>query len=396
MFRHLNHTLSAAVAALATACLALPASAGFTTGDIYVLSKTLSVPNNPAGYREGLARVNPQTGQTTVFPFPTGTIVDDNGTYDPYRDRILAPISQTQIMTIASDGTRSTIVLSQGAYPYRFAPTGGGRVYFTSNGGNLGYIDAGNVRHDVMNAAGTQAFAIANFATPNARLMYVAANNSLILAETPFQGATRARRFTLSPDGTRVTAESAPSTFAVTPNGTEDVCGISAGPNGSIFIKVDTYESFAAPRMLLLNPQSMQFSIFATSDYPMDLTESAGSYSSARGQAVVLERGTESLRAFSAGAVGAGTVFCPGITGPGGYNATVISIGDTVSGSPVSCPSDISHDNVVGVSDLLAVINNWGACPQPCPPSCAADIVANCAVDVNDLLSLINHWGPCP
>ena len=66
------------------------------------------------------------------------------------------------------------------------------------------------------------------------------------------------------------------------------------------------------------------------------------------------------------------------------------------------CRADIAPDGgdgVVNVNDLLAVINAWGACPQPCDAdTCDADIApigGDCMVNVNDLLELINAWGPC-
>jgi hypothetical protein len=58
------------------------------------------------------------------------------------------------------------------------------------------------------------------------------------------------------------------------------------------------------------------------------------------------------------------------------------------------CPEDIINNNAVDVLDLLAVINNWGAC-QACPAACDADVAINNAVDVLDLLAVINNWGPC-
>jgi len=60
------------------------------------------------------------------------------------------------------------------------------------------------------------------------------------------------------------------------------------------------------------------------------------------------------------------------------------------------CPADINHDSQVNVSDLLAIINAWGACAAPCPPNCPADIVHDCVVNVSDLLAVINGWGTCP
>lgn len=56
------------------------------------------------------------------------------------------------------------------------------------------------------------------------------------------------------------------------------------------------------------------------------------------------------------------------------------------------CPADVTGNGVTDVDDLLAVINNWGNCPQPC----AADITGNGAVNVDDLLVVINAWGACP
>jgi hypothetical protein len=62
-----------------------------------------------------------------------------------------------------------------------------------------------------------------------------------------------------------------------------------------------------------------------------------------------------------------------------------------------ACPADITGDNTVGVADLLAVINQWGACPAP-PTTCAADIApqgGDGSVNVADLLAVINGWGAC-
>jgi hypothetical protein len=63
---------------------------------------------------------------------------------------------------------------------------------------------------------------------------------------------------------------------------------------------------------------------------------------------------------------------------------------------PQVCAGDLNDDQTVNVQDLLAVINAWGACPQPCPPSCSADINGDCIANVQDLLAVINAWGACP
>jgi hypothetical protein len=53
--------------------------------------------------------------------------------------------------------------------------------------------------------------------------------------------------------------------------------------------------------------------------------------------------------------------------------------------------ADISGDGVVGVPDLLAVINAWGVCPPPM--LCPANLNGDNAVGVPDLLLVINNWG---
>jgi hypothetical protein len=87
--------------------------------------------------------------------------------------------------------------------------------------------------------------------------------------------------------------------------------------------------------------------------------------------------------------------------GPGGAAAPRLLLSTTVGSFAIDLPSlcgagDIICDGTVNVDDLLAVINNWGACDKPCPPACTADIAplgGNCTVDVDDLLMVINNWG---
>ncbi len=62
------------------------------------------------------------------------------------------------------------------------------------------------------------------------------------------------------------------------------------------------------------------------------------------------------------------------------------------------CIADVAPaggDGMVGVGDLLAVINAWGPCPPGCLPYCHGDITFDCTVNVGDLLAVINGWGPC-
>jgi len=54
------------------------------------------------------------------------------------------------------------------------------------------------------------------------------------------------------------------------------------------------------------------------------------------------------------------------------------------------CSGDIDGNNSIGIGDLLAIIDAWGACS-----SCAADINNDGVVNINDLLYIVGNWGPC-
>ena len=56
---------------------------------------------------------------------------------------------------------------------------------------------------------------------------------------------------------------------------------------------------------------------------------------------------------------------------------------------PNNCPTDINGDGYVNVSDLLAVIDQWGLTDSP------ADVTGDGVVNVSDILLIISSWGPC-
>ena len=55
------------------------------------------------------------------------------------------------------------------------------------------------------------------------------------------------------------------------------------------------------------------------------------------------------------------------------------------------CAADLDGDGNIGVSDLLALLANWGPCK-----GCPADFDDDGFVGVSDLLALLANWGPCP
>ncbi|MEE9131504.1 MAG: hypothetical protein V3T84_15925 [Phycisphaerales bacterium] len=58
---------------------------------------------------------------------------------------------------------------------------------------------------------------------------------------------------------------------------------------------------------------------------------------------------------------------------------------------PLNTPGDLDGDGVVGASDLLILLVNWGPCDD-CD-DCPADLDDNCTVGASDLLILLVNWG---
>lgn len=101
----------------------------------------------------------------------------------------------------------------------------------------------------------------------------------------------------------------------------------------------------------------------------------------------------------------------PGL--PPNEHVTVVGNPYIFNSAPVAynwCFADIDREGAshrsVDVTDLLAVISAWGACPPAPsntpgpPPHCAADvepiICGDHVVNVSDLLAVISSWGACP
>ena len=61
---------------------------------------------------------------------------------------------------------------------------------------------------------------------------------------------------------------------------------------------------------------------------------------------------------------------------------------EIVDECPSNCP-DVNDDGVVGVTDILAIIDQWGLTDSP------ADVSGDGIVDVTDLLMVVGNWGPC-
>jgi hypothetical protein len=143
-------------------------------------------------------------------------------------------------------------------------------------------------------------------------------------------------RIPLSADGTQVGGAIACSQFDVTPGVVDDLpVGLSRGPNGSLILVADNNNNAAHPRIVQIDPATLSTSAFATvGAYTGAAATSAGSYSSVRGGAIVLDTLLDTLRLFGAGGSGTGTPFGSGpLSGNGGSGEVVgmVEIGGTSS-----------------------------------------------------------------
>ncbi len=57
-----------------------------------------------------------------------------------------------------------------------------------------------------------------------------------------------------------------------------------------------------------------------------------------------------------------------------------------------ACPADFDTDELVGIADLIALLEAWG----PCLPACPWDLDADGSVGFTDIVALLASWGPCP
>lgn len=78
----------------------------------------------------------------------------------------------------------------------------------------------------------------------------------------------------------------------------------------------------------------------------------------------------------------------------GGHNQNgTVVLGVQCLLGPCACLAhDITGDGIVGISDFLELLADWGQCATSCP----ADLNGDGDVGIDDLLLLIASWGVCP
>lgn len=366
-------------------------SAGWTPGDLVCVTAASGSGSLPAVL---LVRTSP----ISVTVVRTGSGITGDGAFDPYRNRVVLVRSETfgrKISLLDSDGSLVDLAYGGNQDAQIVAPTGDGRIYFLRLN-KISYLDAAGVTRDVLNPSGSQAFVPTRVWH---RMYYDAASNALFMGGSSGLYAMISK-LPLAPDGTRLAAPPIDNNYVTANLTSPTVVGFSPGPGGTVFIKLDDNSNNAAPRMLIMEPNSIDISAFAFSGYFGVAGEIAGCYSAALNKAVVIDSLSDNLRFFVKEESGAGSITSASlISAPGssGENAVLFPI----TNSAGACPGDFNNDGLVDDSDFLVFLQSYNIldCADPAmTPACPADFNHDGLVDDFDFIVFVATYNAllCP
>ncbi|MBX3381090.1 MAG: hypothetical protein KF805_13430 [Phycisphaeraceae bacterium] len=387
------HRTIAAVIAVAGAMLHSSAFANWTPGDIICVSGASGV---GPGFRPAVLLVHPAPLSVSVV-LPDHGITGD-GAFDAYRNRVV--IVRTGglgkiISLVDSDASFSDLIYAGNQDASLVAPTGDGRIYFQRQN-KFSYVDAAGVTRDVLNTVGSGIFL-----PPRTwhRMYFDPATHSLFMGGSSGINAL-ITKIPLTPDGSRVAGAPIDTIFVTASLTSPTVVGFAPGPSGSIFIKLDDNSGATAPRMLLMEPASIDITVFANSGYFGVGGEIAGCYSSVLNAAIVVDSLNDKLRTFTPGSSGEGAAFSQPLISAGGSsgeNATMFPI----TASAAVCPGDINSDGLVDDSDFILFVAAYNIldCADPSMPAgCPADFNHDSLVDDADFTIFVIAYNAllCP
>jgi hypothetical protein len=356
----------------------------FTPGDVYLLTSAWP------GVGSAVGRIDPVTGDTEVFHDFATYPRAGSATYDPYRDRlmIMPDIDNSFYRFIAADGSYTDLVNDWDPDIATWCPTGDGRIYLLAGIGTMAYLDANDVRHVLYDTDGVTPFGMVGILA-NQHMIYDAGTNSLFIAHWGL--STQVWKLPLSADGTQVVGPPVTVEFDAFDIEPDEPMGISAGPNGKIFIKIRAASNEAGLLMFLIDPVTLQFEPFATIQHNFSGWNRPATYNSTYGIAFAVDEWNDHVRTYIAsGGVQAGTILASNVSSVGA-RTFMLSVGDTVNGSVTPPPcGDTDGDGQVDVTDLLAILTAWGPCV-----GCPEDFNGDGVVEIADLLFLLSTWGPC-
>jgi hypothetical protein len=317
----------------------------FYDGDIYILT-----PTYPTGHwlhapvRPAIVRMDPVSGRFHALRiFETSISNISSMSYDPFREKLLVKQSEVidEFLTIGPDGELGTLPIPWRFDSFRWAPTGDGRIYLLASGGAdgmaLALLDAHGQAQDVRNEQGAGARL-----TPRSgqlEMIWDIGTNAIFIAQSANAGqGTRILKVPLTLDGSRLRAPFESREYEVFP-GTEVPVGMSAGPDGKIFVRIEVNSNSNGVTHFLIDPVTLEYAPYCESIQSGGrLTHST--YNSATGRALTARRVVSLLEAIELHAFDRTSVLQPGeavgrwVGGfvPSGVSY-VISIGDTINRS---------------------------------------------------------------
>jgi hypothetical protein len=358
-------------------------AASFAAGDVYLLTSAWP------GFGSAVGRIDPVTGDTEVIHDFATYPRAGRATYDPYRDRlvIMPNIDSSFYRFIAADGSYTELVNDWDPDIASWCPTGDGRIYLLAGVGTMAYLDAKDVRHVLYDTDGMTPYGVTGILA-NQHMIYDAGTNSLFIAHWGL--ATQVWKIPLSADGTRVDGPPETVEFDAFENEADEPMGISAGPNGTIFIKIRAASNDVGLLMFLIDPVTLQFEPFAYIQHHFSAWNRPATYNSTYGIAFAVDEWNDHVRTYiDSDTVQAGAIHASNVSSVGALTF-MLSIGDTISGTAPPPCGDIDGDGQVDVADLVAILAAWGPCV-----GCPEDLDGDGVVDVADLLVVLGTWGPC-
>jgi len=331
---------------------------GFVDGDLYLASRGITGIGSQDGGIVAIDPLSAHSEQTVDFAFSSfgrGVMA-----FDSYRKRLVFWTSIDQggpqygLWTANAAGQLEHIVPTL-ENMQALAPTGDGRLYVVTPSDNIApfkWFDAANRKHVLRDADGVTAFNFSGIiGNADAVMTYHAATNALFIAYRgnsgqPCAGAAgdgiTIKKLPLSADGTRVIGPVSCREFqSDLVQSQEAPSNWSRGPGGALLLVCDTpgVSTLQKPRVAAVEPLSFTVTTFAS---PGGFTGAdqltAGSWSSARGEVLLLDTVNDVLRGYTQGGSGVGDVFAvngPLSSNPGsGEYATLVEVdtGDCAGG----------------------------------------------------------------
>lgn len=274
-----------------------------------------------------IQRLDPLTGQVSVLQalaeslFRPGVMC-----VDAYRDRVVfygRPAATGGFMRLWSlhAGGQIEDLGFETETLYLLTPGAGGKIYLHDESPSglfapLRYLDAQNVRYDVLDAAGAQPFTYPSFVNTtalgydpdlHALLVAIPSQDSFGAVLCPGGDALRVTilRLDLSADGTRVMG-TACTQIPIDPFGSNLPLGLSRMDDGDWLLGIDTNSNESQPRMQRIDPATLACTPFAfNGPYTGAAVTDTVCWSSSRGEALLADNSNVRLWSFADGGSGA-------------------------------------------------------------------------------------------